>query len=186
IEERRAAADEIVCERRRSELLCDCRLQEFGHRRSSRIDAIWTDHVQNTIAGDLLFPSAGCVAGGWVVNNRVSGKIAEITCCHCTRGQRPGIRPSQLPLSGALVIDEKEQLISLDGPAERAAKLVLIVSVLFWEPGEVRLEVVTSGKVLVEMEFMGAAVERVRPRFDYHVHGCTARLPLLGIERVRN
>src|SRR5207253_3984309 len=99
------------------------------------------------------------VAGGGVVNSRIPGQIAEVALHHLRGRQSACIRPSQLPLRGALVIDKEEQLIFLDGSAEGAAKLVLVVPVLVREPGGVRLEVVARCKILVEMELVGAAVK---------------------------
>ena len=159
IKKRCAAADEVAREVRCREHLRDLRLQQLDHRRCRGINAIGTDNVQYAVAGDLLFSLARCVASRRIKNFWISRQISKVPRRHCSRGQCSGLRPSQLPLRRALVIDEEEQLIFLDGSAEGAAKLVLVVPVLVRELDGIRLEVVARRKILVKVEFMGAAVK---------------------------
>ena len=115
-----------------------------------------------------MFVRSMHVASCRIVDNWVSRQIAEVTGGHGRCWKRACIGSRKLPLRCAFVIDEKEHLVFHNRATERAAPLVLIISVLLREQNGIGLEIIACREALVGMEYDTAAVELVSAILGNH------------------
>src|SRR5262249_51886416 len=115
------------------------------------------------------------LSGERVVND--AAYFGEVAAAHLhgRHGRKIGLAVANPP---SLIIAKEKHLVVADGPAPRAAELVL-PGWRFWPPVFV-VEKVVGVERVVAQEFEGAAVKSVLARFDLDVDDAAARPPELG------
>src|ERR1700720_5017911 len=107
------------------------------------------------------------------------GEVGKIAGPICTRwhGKHAGIETLNGPRS--LIVAEKEKLIFLDRPAERAAELILLVGFTHGREEIARIE------CRIPQKFEDVTVNRVRPALRHYSDDTAGIIAIFRVEVVR-